>query len=163
MRQLLYCVTITLMFSSCRKDNVEAGETVEIYLLKSYRTVTGKCQIDGSASTLQDTALVKNQDILEFFTASTQFALTDNALQKIKALADRTPFAVAVDKQVIYFAILKPSYSSSSCSSSITVDYVGTGNKIKMNLGYAGTDINIDDQRNNPKLIATLKNQGKLR
>ncbi len=78
-------------------------------------------------------------------------------------MADGTPFGVVVDKQVIYYGILKPSYSSSSCANSITMDYVGTNNKIAMNLGYAGADINIDDQRNNSKLLATLRNQGKLK
>jgi hypothetical protein len=163
MRQLVYFLTIALTFSSCKKGSIEAGKTVEMYLLKSYQTVTGKCQIDASASILQDTALVRNQDILEYFKASTQFALSDNCLQKIKALADKTPLAVVVDKQLIYFAILKPLYSSSSCPNSITMDYVGTGNKVSMKLGYAGAEINIDDQRNNPKLLATLKKQGKLR
>ncbi len=41
------------------------------------------------------------------------------------------------------------------------MDNLGIENKITMNLGYAGTDINIDDQRNNPKLLATLRKQGK--
>lgn len=163
MRLLLFILTACVICLSCKKDNVKAGGTVEIYLLKNNQPITGKCQIDPAAATLQDTAIVKNQDILEYYKANNQFALSDNYMQKIKTLADRTTFAVVVDKQVVYYAILKPSYSSSSCTSSITVDYVGTGNRINMNLGYAGADLDIDDQRNNPKLIATLKNQGKLR
>ena len=74
-----------------------------------------------------------------------------------------TPFAIVVDKQVIYYGIIKTLNSSSSCTSSITMNHIVSGNKITMNLGYAGADVNIDDQRNNPKLIATIKNQGKLR
>jgi len=163
MRLLLFILTACIICLSCKKDNVKAGETVEIYLLKNNQTITGKCQIDPAVATLQDTAIVKNQDILEYYKANNQFALSDNSMQKMRALADRTPLAVVVDKQVVYYAILKPSYSSSSCTSSITVDYVGTGNRITMNLGYAGADLDIDDQRNNPKLLATLKNQGKLR
>jgi hypothetical protein len=122
-----------------------------------------KCQIDTSASILQDTSIVKNDDILGYYKSTTQFVLSENSLQKIKALADGTPFALTVDKQIVYYGILKPSYSSSSCSGSITMDYVVSGNKVNMNLGYAGSDISIDDQRNNPKLIATLKSQGKLK
>ena len=163
MRLLLFILTACVICFSCKKDNVKAGETVEIYLLKNNLPVADKCQIDPASATLQDTAIVKNQDILEYYEANKQFALSDNSMQKIKTLADRTPLALVVDKQVVYYAILKPSYSSSSCSSSITVDYVGTGNRITMNLGYAGADLDIDDQRNNPKLISTLKNQGKLR
>lgn len=163
MRLLLFILTITAICLSCKKDKVQPGGKVEIYLLKSYQAVTGKCQIDASTAVLQDTATVKNQDILEYFKATYQFALTNNPIQKLRALNDGTAFAVAVDKQVIYYGIYKPSYSSSTCANSITMGYVGTDNKITMYLGYAGTDINIDDQRNNSKLIATLKNQGKLR
>lgn len=163
MRQLLYFLSITLMFASCKKDKIEAGETIEFYLLKSYQTMAGKCQIDHVASILQDTAIIKSQDILAYFKATTQFLLSDDSMRKVKTLADGTPLAVVVDKRIIYYAIVKPSYSSSSCNNSITLDHVGTENKIKMNLGYVGTDVNIDDPRNNPKLIATLKKQGKLR
>jgi len=125
--------------------------------------VTGKCQIDSSASVIQDTPFVKNQDILEYSKANYQFALTDISIQKIRKLAEGTPFAVVVDKQVIYYGILKTGISSSSCLYSITMYYTVTENKITMNLGYAGAEINIDDQRNNPKLLATLRNQGKLK
>jgi hypothetical protein len=163
MQRLLFILTITIICLSCKKDKVPAGEMLEIYLLKSFQVVTGKCQVDAATSTLQDTALVKNQDILEYFRDSHQFTLADSTIQKLKGLNDGTPFAIAIDKQVIYFGILKPSYSSSSCANSITMDYVLPGNKISMNLGYAGTDVNIDDRRNNPKIIATLKDQGKLR
>lgn len=163
MRSLLFILTITTICLSCKKDNVQSGEKLEIYLLKSHQMVTGKCQIDATTSVLQDTAIVKNQDILEYFKANYQFAITDASIQKLKTLNDGTPFAVAIDKQVIYYGILKPSYSSSTCANSITMDYLGTNNKITMNLGYPGADKNIDDQRNNSKLIAALKNQGKLR
>ena len=160
----LYCIlAITVMFLSCKKDNKEAG-TVEFYLLKSYQPVAGKCQVDPNVSILEDSALVKNQDILAYFKVNTQFSISDNSMKKIKALPNRTPFAVVVDKQVIYYAILIPSYSSSSCDHSITIDYVIAGNnRLSMNLGYAGADPDIDDQRNSPKLIATLRQQGKLR
>lgn len=166
MRALLFILLISAICLSCKKGAVienQTGEKLEIYLLKSYRLVTGKCQTDAATAVLQDTAMIKNQDILEYFQAAYQFTLSDNSIKQLKALNDGTPFAVAVNKKVIYFGILKPSYSSSTCANSITMDYVGGYNKITMNLGYAGTDINIDDQRNNSLLITTLSNQGKLR
>lgn len=162
MRPLLFIVITCLFFLSCKKD-LKSGDTVEIYVLKNSLPVAGKCQVDPATAILQDTALVKNQDILEYYRSTHQFALSDHSMQEIKTLADRTPFAVVVNKQVVYYAILKPSYSSSSCTSSITADYVGTGNRITMNLGYVGADLDIDDQRNNPVLIEALRNQGKLR
>jgi hypothetical protein len=66
MRPLLFIVAMTAMSLSCKKDNIHAGEAVEIYLLKSFQTLSGKCQIDPSASVLEETAVIKNQDILEY-------------------------------------------------------------------------------------------------
>jgi hypothetical protein len=166
MRPLLFILTIAAICFSCRKDNISAGETVEIYLLKTYQTMAGKCQINPSASTLQDIATINNQDILEYSQNSYEFTLTDEAIQKVKSFEDRTPFAVTVDKHIIYYGFFKPSISSSSCDHSITMDIAGSpGTKIYLRLGYPGVleGVAIDDQRNNPKLLATLKKQGKLK
>lgn len=166
MRSLLFILVLTACCLSCKKDKIKAGGTVEIYLLKTYQTVAGKCQIDTSASILQDTATIKNQDILEYSKTNYEFKLTATAIQKVRTFRDFTPFAVTVDKQVIYYGFFKPSFSSSSCDNSITMDVDWTtGNKIFLRLGYPVPlqSVTIDDQRNNPKLIATLKNQGKLK
>ena len=166
MRPLLFILTMTAICLSCKTGNINTKETVEIYLLKTYKTVAAKCQIDTSFSVLQDTATIKNQDILEYSKTDYQFKLTDTAIQKVKAFRNKMPFAVTVDKQVIYYGFFKPSTSSSPCDHSITMDIDWTsGNKILLRLGYHGQTqgVTIDDQRNNPKLIAALKKQGKLR
>jgi hypothetical protein len=166
MQRLIYILTLTILFFSCKKVKVDAGETVEIYLLKSYQTLAGKCQIDPSLSEIQDAAFIKNQDILGYSKTDYQFKLTDHAIEGVKVLRDRVPFAVTVDKQVIYYGFYKPYISSSSCDNSICMDINWTiGNKISLKLGYPGQTqgITIDDQRNNPILIATLKDQGKLK
>ena len=165
MRSLLFILVLTSCCLSCKKDKIKAGGTVEIYLLKTIQIVPGKCQIEASASILQDTATIKNHDILGYSQTNYEFKLTDTAIQKVRSLRDFTPFAVTVDKQVIYYGFFKPSFSSSTCHNSITMDVDWTtGNNISLRLGYPGPlqGGTIDDQRNNPKLIATLKNQGKL-
>lgn len=165
MRPLFYLLTITVLFFSCKEDNVKPESTVEIYLLKNYKLLSGKCQIDSSASDLQDVAIVRNQDIVQYSKSDYQFRLTDVAIQKIKDLSDKTPFAVTVNKKVIYYGIFKPSFSSSSCGNSITMDVYLSGNKIALNLGYPGSiqGMPIDDQRNHANLLGALKNQGKLK
>lgn len=163
MRPLLF--TIITIFLSCRKDNVNAEPNVEIYLLKSYQTLSAKCQIDPSLSVLQNTATIKNQDILAYSTTDYKFKLTDAAIEKVKAFNDRTPFAVTVNKQVIYYAFYKPGISSSSCDQSITMDIAwASGNEIYLRLGYPSQlpGVTIEDKRNDPKLIEALMKQGKL-
>ncbi|MEO5684849.1 MAG: hypothetical protein ABIQ88_19560 [Chitinophagaceae bacterium] len=166
MRPIFYYLPIAIFCLSCKKDNVKSGDTIEVYLLKSSQLVAGKCQINPLTSVLQDTAIVKNQDILEYSQSNYQFKLTDLAIQKVKTFQDFTPFAVTVDKQVIYYGFFKPSISSSSCDNSFTMDLDWTsGNKINLKLGYPGQlqGVTIDDERNNAKLISTLRNQGKLK
>ena len=165
-RSLFFILTVSTICFSCKKDNTTAGETVEIYLLKTYQPVTAKCQIDPSVSILEDTPTIRNQDVLEYSKTEYQFKLTDVAIQKVKTFKDKMPFAVTVDKQVIYYGFFKPNISSSSCDHSITMDLDWTsGNKISLKLGYPGQlqGVTIDDKRNDPKLIATLSQQGKLK
>jgi hypothetical protein len=166
MRPILLFLALAIFCLSCEKDNLKGDGNVEIYLLKRSQLVTGKCQIDPLDSVLQDTAIIKNQDILEYSQSNYQFKLTDLAIQKVKTFQDFTAFAVTVDKRVIYYGFFKPSVSSSSCDHSITMDLDWTtGNKINLKLGYPGQlkDVTIDDERNNAKLVATLRNQGKLK
>lgn len=166
MQRLLFILLfVTGICFSCRKSSERAGEVVEIYLLKTFQTVFPKCQVDASLSTIQDIPVIKNQDILEYSKLLYQFKLTDAAIQKVKNFADKTPFAVTVDKQVIYYGFFKPGISSSSCDESITMDVDWTsGNKISLKLGYPAPlpEVFIEDKRNDEKLIRTLKKQGKL-
>lgn len=165
MRSLPFYFIIVIFCFSCKKEEVTGGDRVEFYLLGSSQLIAGKCQIDPVLSVLQDTAIIKNEDILEYSQNNYQFKLTDPAIQKVKTFLDYTAFAVTVDKQVIYFGFFKPSISSSSCDHSITMDLDWISNdRITLKLGYPGQiqGVTIEDQRNNVKLLATLRNQGKL-
>lgn len=166
MRIQFFIPAIILCCLSCNRGNIKSGEAIEIYVLKSYQTVSGKCQINPSGLVLEDTAVIKNQDILEYSQADYRFTLSETAIKKVKSFHDFTPFAVVVDKTVIYFGFYKPSISSSSCYNSITMDLDwDTDNKIILRLGYPEQIQGsiIDDQRNNPIIIATLNKQGKLK
>ena len=161
--RLLFVLMVIFLFCSCEKNQVEPGEKVEIYLLKNNPMVVGKCQVNSSIAVLDDTAIVKNDDVIAYSKSSYQFTLTGIAYERIKKIRNGAPFAVVLDTQVVYYGIAMSSFSSSSCSESITMDYVGSGNQITMSLGYPGTNVHIDDQRNNSKLLATLKYQKKLK
>jgi len=166
MRKVLLILIIISASLSCKKDKIKAGDTVEFYLLKTYQVINRRCQIDPSATILRDTAMIRDQDIIQYSQNNYEFTLSNAAIEKVKTLKDQTPFAVTVDKQVVYYGFFKPSYSSSSCDYSITMDIAWTfRDKISLRLGYPGVldGITIDDQRNHPKLVATLRKQGKLK
>lgn len=166
MLKIFFILTATMFCFSCKKDNNQEGKTVEIFLLKTFKTIAGKCQVDPSASSLQNEPAISNDDIVAYYKNDFQFELSGTAFNRVKDFNDFTPFAVTVDKQVVYYGILKKSISSASCDHSITMntDFL-SGNKIAMILGYPGPieGVTIDDQRNNPKLVTTLQAQGKLR
>jgi hypothetical protein len=85
---------------------------------------------------------------------------------KVKELNPRTPFAITVDHKVIFIGIFMPSFMSSTCEHSITMDLHNISEKeVYLRLGYPGLmqGVNIEDQRNNDLIINALKNQGKLR
>ena len=164
----LFLVISLLVAASlgCNKNNASSGEPVEIYLLKDFQLLANKCQIDPSSSSLQSIPIVANSEILEYSSSKYQFKIKTVALERIKALSDRTPFAVTVNKEIIYYGFFKPFISSSSCEHSITMDVAwGQVNRISMRLGYPGLSIGvtIDDERNNPRVLTALQKQGKLR
>jgi hypothetical protein len=166
MRYIVTFLVIMAVTVSCSKNHAKGGEKVEIYHLQTLALVPGKCQVDGSKSAIESTAFITNDDILEYSQGEHEFKLTDNGIQKIKAMGDRTSFALTVDGKVVYYGFFKPSFSSSSCDHSITMDLsLSSGDKILMRLGYPGLvqGMQVEDKRNDPMLMATLDDQGKLR
>ncbi|MEO5996228.1 MAG: hypothetical protein ABIN89_05850 [Chitinophagaceae bacterium] len=167
MLRYLLAFSLILLLASCKKDKVKAGNNVEMYLLSSYQAVSGKCQVDSSLSVLQDVPLIRNEEILQYSRSTYAYSLTISAIQKIKNLIGRTPFAITVDRKVIFYGFYMPPIMSSTCFDSITMDAVGFDqtNTMYMRQGYPGalSGVPFDDQRNNLKLIATFSNQGKLK
>ncbi|MBC7744780.1 MAG: hypothetical protein H7096_06725 [Flavobacterium sp.] len=163
MKPFLFILIFSVAGFSCKKDEVQAGAKMEFYLLKSSQMLTNKCQVDASKAVLEDIPIISNQDILEYNRRMHEFTFSANSVQKLMTLRDGFPFAVTIDNRVIYYGINKPSYSSSTCDHSITMDYASDNNKVTMKLGYPGEGFAIDDQRNNPEILATLGKQRKLR
>ena len=167
MRYLLVILGIAILIS-CEKEQTAAGDgdPVEIYLLSKIELVSNRCEVNPSGSAINPTPIIGNDEILEYNKGDYRFKLTSQGIQKIKTLTDRQPFAVAVDKKVVYYGFFKPSISSSSCDYSITMDVAwGTNDQIMMRLGYPSLmqAVTIDDKRNDPTLLSALSKQNKLK
>lgn len=166
MRSILFVLIVATLASSCRKKSEEAGKSIEIYHLATYETVAGKCEIDPARAVLPDTPLINNNDILEYSQVNHSFLLTNSAFLRIKGLSDWAGFAVTVDKNVIYYGIFKPSFSSSSCLESVTMDIsLNAETKALIRLGYPGISTThfSTDPRTDKRLFAALNAQGKLK
>jgi hypothetical protein len=167
MQRLFYLLAITSLLHSCKKANRPAnGGEVELYLLQSSQMLPSRCEVNSATAVLQNKPLVTNDDILEYSDDDHTFRFKDKSHEKIKALMDRTPFAVTLNKRVVYYGIFKPSFSSSSCDHSITMDVSWSAtDRVSLRLGYPGPmqGVTITDNRNDPALLLALKEQGKLR
>jgi hypothetical protein len=163
MRKLSLLLLGVLPFLSCDKESNGGVGLVEIYLLKSSSLVPGQCAVNPATAVLETTAFISNDEIISYNKSSYQFELSASAAQKMQTLQLRAPFAVTVNKDVIYYGIHMPMTMSSSCDNSITMSAVS--NQLWVRLGYPGlmAGVFIDDQRNNARLITSLANQGKLR
>ncbi|WP_153800280.1 hypothetical protein [Foetidibacter luteolus] len=162
---LIACFCLST-FSSCSKDGV--GTQVEIYLLKSFELVPGKCQVNTSTTVLEDQPFISNSDIKKYSRLQHEFTLAPGTWQKFFHLKGREVFAVTVNKKVIYYAVHMPIYLSSTCFESITMRAFGgndTDVKLTAALGYPGqgSGATVNDERNNNTLINALRSQGKLR
>lgn len=171
MRKLLPLLAFLLIIFSCKKDKQKytGTEKVEFYLLATVKLVPNKCAIDGSQSTLEASPLITNNEIEGYDTKEHEFKLSASGWEKMEVLKDKVYMAVTVNKQVVYYAIFKPNYSSSSCDHSITVDVrpkllpYYSENRVCMSLGYPGDNWpGIDDKRNDAVLLNVLQAQGKL-
>lgn len=163
MKQLLGLVILIIVLHSCEK-NWASGRDVEIYLLAQGNLSQGSCKVDPSTAELTSRPVLRSDDIISYSSSTHIFTVKAEAVGGLEDLNDKTLFAVTVDKEVIYYGVVKPSYSSSSCDQSITMNNTLLGNTIEMNLGYPGqvAGVVIEDKRNDPRLIATLRSLDKL-
>ncbi len=170
---LVILFQIVISISSCHKDTLELdishlpGQGVELYLLKEYEMFEAQCKIDNSTIILESTALVFNDEIRYYELSTHTMGLSESAIERVKEIGDWGAFCVTVNKAIIYSGFFKPSYSSSTCFHSVTIDPLSySGNKIHFNLGYPWSSLaTIDgvDPRVNELLIQAFRNQGKLR
>ena len=124
----------------------------------------GPCKVDETIAVLEAEPLVADSDIKSYSMSNFSYAIKDSAFKKIINLPMRTPFAVTVDKRIIYYGFYMPLIASSTCDQSITMHEDFTVKGIVMQLGYPGLydGIDIADHRNDPDLLATLIAQSKL-
>jgi hypothetical protein len=162
MRKLFFIAPLLLLLSSCSKE--AATGRIAIYQLSSYTMVAGKCQVDGATARLNQQPLLDDRDIISYDANNYEYTLTSAAAAKLSALPARVAMAFTIDEEPVFYLVNMPSILSSSCWESITMDAFYSGNKMHLRLGYPGITVGtyIDDQRNNKRILAILRAQGKL-
>lgn len=119
---MTFCLCVAgLVFTGCSKDilNIFSSEGVEIYLLKSYKSVENSQKIDERSIVLKSTPVVRYSDILSYDSDKHTFKLNNRALDAIKSIEHSVfgvAFAVTANGRVVYTGYFWPMFSSASCN-----------------------------------------------
>ena len=125
---------------------------------------------NGDASNLDDyildSVIISYDEIIGYDSAKHKFLVEDEVGIRMRSIIHPsipTPFAIAVDKEVIYIAYFIPAYSSSSRNVCFMVDPFTFNNEYRIELGYHIPDNQIcEDSRNDIRIIERLKENNKL-
>jgi hypothetical protein len=156
----IFLCLVLLISASCDKSEA-AGKLVEIYQFKIPRNA-GPCKIDSSRAELTDVPLISNSAIRSYNKKDHEFLISNEAGEKINRLMDNEALAITVDKELIYYFVNKPMYSSSICGSHISMNHSFL-NKISMYIVNINPAVPVPDQRNDSRLMNALAAQGKLK
>jgi len=149
--------------------NSPNGDSLEFYRLSEYQTKKNSLKIIESSVKISSSRIIGYDDIISYnsktftFTVTDQLAeyLNDNKTDPIHG----TPFAVTIDRQLIYTGYFWAGYSSQSCDW-VTIDplnYSGN-NRLTVQLGYPGLfgGDTIPDKRNDKRILDLLRKDYKL-
>ena len=103
MNRILALISLILIAFACEDYHYSAppGYSLEFYLMSGFQRQTNSYKIINSTVKLSDSIIIRYDDILSYNPHNYTFTIT-------KSLADRldnlhgTPFAVTVEKQIIY-------------------------------------------------------------
>jgi hypothetical protein len=110
--------------------------------------------------------IIYYDEILSYSPKNYTFTITESCANRLNGFhIHGTPFAVTIDKQIIYTGYFWCGFSSSMVDW-ITIDPLNYGgkNKLRVSLGYPGLIQGdyIPDDRNDYRILEVLRRDGKL-
>jgi hypothetical protein len=160
-----------LVLISCDKDynSQPSGKSIDFYYISEYKKEENSFKIIDSSVVISQTKIINYSDIISYSSKNHTFTISDSISDKLSVFENNPfhgrPFALAIDKEIIYTGYFWASYSSLGCDW-ITIDPIDFSgkNKLTVTLGYPGLiqgDL-IPDKRNDSRLLKTLKQDNKL-
>ena len=171
MGRRLIIVLIIILFAGCEKYQYERmpGRGLEFYLIKDFQREGSSAKIINSTVKLSDSVIIYYDEIISYNPDMYAFTVTERCAEKLNDFRNNhihgTPFAVTVDKEIIYTGYFWCGFSSSSVDW-VTIDplnYSGK-NQLRVSLGYPGLFQGdyIPDNRNDYRILEILRGDGKL-
>lgn len=172
MKRQVLSLLIIFLFSGCETNQYvnQSGVEVNFYLIKNFSRVGTTAKIIESSVTLSDSIIIHYDEILSYNRRSHTFTVTKPCADRLTDFENNhihgTPFAVAVDHEIIYTGYFWCGFSSSMVDW-ITIDPLNYSGKnlLPVSLGYPGIvqgDF-IPDNRNDYRILNVLFKDGKLR
>jgi len=170
--RLFLTLGLVFLLNSCDKEeNFEpSGKSIAFYYISEYQKIDNTFKIIDSTVVISDTKIIDYSDIISYSSKDYTFTVSDSLSDRLNDFENHSihgvPFALAIDKKIIYTGYFWASYSSMSCDW-ITIDPLNISgkNELKVRLGYPGMiqGDSIPDKRNDSRLIEVLKKDKKLK
>jgi hypothetical protein len=164
--------SLILLLVGCEKYQSprQQGYGLEFYLIKDFQKVGTSAKIINSSVILSDTVILYYDEIVSYNPDSFTFTLTESSANRLNDFKNNhihgTPFAVTVDKEIIYTGYFWCGFSSSMVDW-VTIDplnYSGK-NQLMVSLGYPGLILGdyIPDDRNDGRILDLMRRDNKLK
>lgn len=162
---------LVVILAGCEKYQSvrQQGNGLEFYFIKDFQKVGTSAKIINSTVKLSDSVIIYYDEIKSYNSDTYTFTVTESCANKLNDFKNNhihgAPFAVTVDKKLIYTGYFWCSFSSSSVDW-VTIDplnYSGK-NQLRVSLGYPGLFQGdyIPDNRNDYRILDFLRTDGKL-
>ena len=163
---------LILLLAGCEKylSPRQQGYGLEFYFIKDFQRIGTSAKIINSTVNLSDSVIIYYDEILSYNSDTYTFTLTESSANWLNDFKNnhihRTPFAVTIDKEIIYTGYFWCGFSSSMVDW-VTIDplnYSGK-NQLRVSLGYPGLILGdyIPDDRNDDRILDILRRDSKLK
>jgi hypothetical protein len=171
MKKFLIFTFLAFNLSSCEKFGYkhESGYGVEFYYITDFRTAEGSSKILKSSVHLDNSVLIRYDDIVSYNPDTYTFKISDAIVEQFVKTknnpAHGKAFAVTLNGEIIYTGYFWWGFSSSSVDW-VVIDpiFFVMGNNLTVQLGYPGLFEGdyIPDNRNDTRLIDFMERDGKI-
>ena len=171
MKRLTVIFFLIIIFSGCEnyKSPRQSGYGIEFYKIRDFEKIGYTSKILNSSVTLSDSVIIYYDEILSYNDDTYTFTITKEKADLLNDFQKNhihgTPFAVTVDKQLIYTGYFWCGFSSASVDW-ITIDPLDYSGKheLRVSLGYPGLFEGdyIPDNRNDYRILDILRRDSRL-
>lgn len=152
---------LVLTLSGCEK-NSDFG--LEIYLLKDYQTKQNSFEIISGTEKLSKDPIIDYNNVVSYDSTDHYFVIDSLKAQQMSKTVwptSGTPFAVTVNRQIIYSGYFIPGFSSMGADW-YSIDPLALQRKLRVTLGYPVDQVKNQDLRNDLRIITLLIKDHKL-